>query len=57
MTAVSSFSGSLPTAERHLAMISPWLRWDPKVKSSIPSVMHWPTTADSCPMDRWAGPR
>ncbi len=38
MMEVSCFSGSFAAAERHLAMISPWLRWEPKMKSSTPSV-------------------
>ena len=52
-----SAASSLREAEKHLARISPWLRWDPKTKSSTLSWEAWPTTADSWPMLRWAGPR
>jgi hypothetical protein len=38
------------------ANTSPWLRWEPKIISSSPSVYAIPTAAASCPVYRWAGP-
>ncbi len=50
-------SSSLRAEERQRARISPWLRCEPKTWSSAPRAAHCPTAADSCPMERWAGPR
>ena len=43
-------------AEKPLARISPWLRWDPKMWSSGVSAKAIPTAAASWPIERWAGP-
>ena len=56
MIAVSCFSGSFAAAERHLAMISPWLRWEPKMRSSMPRVMHWPDHRGFLPDGKVGGP-
>jgi hypothetical protein len=56
MIRVRPASSSLSMAEKHLARISPWLRWEPKMKSSAFRFRHWPTAADSWPRERWAGP-
>jgi len=49
-------ASSLRAAENDFARISPWLRCEPKMKSSASSSAAWPTAAASWPADRCAGP-